>query len=77
MGYETLDEAFLNMPKSSLSSAITDYGDLLGRSIWFQRLLHLDQEFKARKVDTSKVVLVADRSALPAPCCTLKTTASY
>ena len=35
-------------------------------SIWFQRLLHLDQEFKARKIDTSKVVLVADRSPFSA-----------
>jgi len=61
MGYETLDEAFLNMPKSSLHPQSLTM-ETCWMSIWFQRLLHLDQEFKARKVDTSKVVLVADRS---------------
>jgi predicted ATPase len=65
MGYETLDEAFLNMPKSSLHPQSLTM-ETCWMSIWFQRLLHLDQEFKARKIDTSKVVLVADRSPFSA-----------
>lgn len=64
-GYFTLDEGFLNMPEVVLHPQSLTM-ETAWMSVWFQRLLLIDKQLKSDGMDTSKIILVADRSPVSA-----------